>query len=214
MLIWPLGKTWRSLVEDGATIQVGFGGISEATVGFLKDRKDLGVHSEMIPDGILDLAELGVVNGNKKTNDKNKIVCTFIGGTKKIYDWIDNNDMVSMQRAEYTNSPIVASQCHKLTAINSALQVDLFGNIYSDIFGLNDQYTGSGGQLDFAIGACTFTRLQVHHRDAVNRHEGYGFKNRCSPVAGKSQWHTADTDSSKILCGYCGDGIRHCRVKI
>ena len=147
-----IGKYVASLVEDGATVQIGFGNVSEATVVHLMDKKDIGIHSEMIPDGIIDLANAGILTGKRKSINKEKIVCTFIGGTKKIYEWINKNNAISIQRAEYVNDPITIAKNYKMTAINSALQVDLYGNIYSDIFGLSDQYTGSGGQLDFAIG--------------------------------------------------------------
>ena len=147
-----IGEHVASLVEDGSTLQIGYGGVSEAATYFLKDKKDLGIHSEMIPEGLQELVANGCVTGSKKSIHKSKIVCTFQGGATKLYDWLDENPMIEMQPVDYTNDPKVIAMNRKMVAINAALQVDLFGNIYSDIFGLDDQYTGSGGQLDFAIG--------------------------------------------------------------
>ena len=147
-----IGEYVASLVDDGSTLQVGYGGVSEAATYFLKDKKDLGVHSEMIPEGLREIATNGCVTGSKKSIHQGKITCTFHGGTSKLYEWLDDNPMIEMQPVDYTNDPKVIAMNSKMVAINAALQVDLFGNIYSDIFGLDDQYTGSGGQLDFAIG--------------------------------------------------------------
>jgi 4-hydroxybutyrate CoA-transferase len=149
-----IGENVASLVEDGSTIQIGYGGVSEAVVGFLKDKKDLGIHSEMIPEGLPDLIAAGAVTNAKKSIHKGKIICTFHGGTKKLYEWLDDNPMIEMHPVDYTNDPKVVAMNRRMVAINAALQVDLFGNIYSDVFGLRDQYSGSGGQLDFAMG-CT-----------------------------------------------------------
>jgi len=147
-----IGAYVASLVEDGSTLQIGYGGVSEAATYFLKDKMDLGVHSEMIPEGLREIAMNGCVTNAKKGIHQGKIVCTFHGGTKKLYEWLHENPMIEMQPVDYTNDPKVIARNRKMVAINAALQVDLFGNIYSDIFGLDDQYTGSGGQLDFAIG--------------------------------------------------------------
>jgi len=147
-----IGEYVASIVEDGSTLQVGYGGVSEAAVNFLNDKKDLGVHTEMVPEGLRELVEKGVITSAKKGIHKGKIICTFHGGTKSLYEWLDDNPMIEMHPVDYTNDPKIIAMNSKLVAINSALQVDLFGNIYSDVFGLRDQYTGSGGQLDFATG--------------------------------------------------------------
>lgn len=147
-----IGGHVASLVEDGTTLQVGYGGVSEAALYFLKDRKDLGIHTELVPEGIRDLIENGAITNAKKSIHRGKALCTFHGGTKKLYDWLDNNPVFEMQPVDYTNDPKVIALNRKLVAINAALQVDLYGNIYADVLGLQDQYTGSGGQLDFAIG--------------------------------------------------------------
>jgi 4-hydroxybutyrate CoA-transferase len=147
-----IGENVASIVEDGSTIQIGIGAVSEAAINFLHEKKDLGIHSEMVPEGLRVLVERGVINNSKKSIHKGKIVCTFHGGTKKLYDWLDHNPLVEMQPVDYVNNPQVIAQNYKMVAINAALQVDLFGNIYSDVLGLEDQYSGSGGQLDFVLG--------------------------------------------------------------
>ena len=147
-----IGQYVSELVEDCATVQIGYGGVSEVVVHFLKGKKDLGIHTEMVPEGLRELIEVGAVTNTKKSIHKGKVVCSFHGGTKKLYEWLDDNPLIEMQPVDYTNNPRIIALNSKVVAINAALQVDLFGNIYSDVFGLRDQYTGSGGQLDFALG--------------------------------------------------------------
>jgi len=147
-----IGRHVAALVEDCATVQIGYGGVSEAVVHFLKGKKDLGIHTEMVPEGLRELMAVGAVTNAKKSIHKGKVVCTFHGGTKKLYEWLNDNPLIEMQPVDYTNNPKIIALNNKVVAINAALQVDLFGNIYSDLFGLKDQYTGSGGQLDFALG--------------------------------------------------------------
>ena len=149
-----IGQHVAGLVEDGATLQIGYGGVSEAVVHFLKDKRDLGIHTEMVPEGLRELVSAGAVTGDKKSIHQGKVVCTFHGGTTKLYEWLNDNPLIEMQPVDYTNNPKIIAMNSEMVAINAALQVDLFGNIYSDLLGLEDQYTGSGGQLDFAIG-CT-----------------------------------------------------------
>ena len=149
-----IGQQVAGLVEDGATLQIGYGGVSETMVHFLKDKRDLGIHTEMVPEGLRELVAAGAVTGDKKSIHQGKVVCTFHGGTTKLYEWLNDNPLIEMQPVDYTNDPKIIAMNSEMVAINAALQVDLFGNIYSDLLGLEDQYTGSGGQLDFAIG-CT-----------------------------------------------------------
>ena len=149
-----IGQHVAALVEDCSTLQIGYGGVSEATVHFLKDKKNLGIHTEMVPEGLRELVAAGAITNARKSIHQGKIVCTFHGGTRKLYEWLNDNPLIEMQPVDYTNDPKVIAMNSKMVAINAALQVDLFGNIYSDLLGLEDQYTGSGGQLDFAIG-CT-----------------------------------------------------------
>ena len=149
-----IGQHVAALVEDCSTLQIGYGGVSEAAVHFLKDKKNLGIHTEMVPEGLRELVAAGAITNARKSTHQGKIVCTFHGGTTKLYEWLNDNPLIEMQPVDYTNDPKVIAMNSKMVAINAALQVDLFGNIYSDLLGLEDQYTGSGGQLDFAIG-CT-----------------------------------------------------------
>jgi 4-hydroxybutyrate CoA-transferase len=151
-----IGQHVAALVEDCSTLQIGYGGVSEAMVHFLQGKKNLGIHTEMVPEGLRELVAAGAITNARKSVHQGKIVCTFHGGTAKLYEWLDDNPSIEMQPVDYTNDPKVIAMNGKMVAINAALQVDLFGNIYSDLLGLEDQYTGSGGQLDFAIG-CTLT---------------------------------------------------------
>ncbi len=147
-----IGGFVADLVQDGSTLQVGFGGTSESVLYFLKDKKNLGIHTEMVPEGIRELFESGAVTNSEKSIHRGKAICTFHGGTSKLYDWLDNNPLFEMQPVDYTNDPRVIASNRNLVAVNTALQVDLYGNVYADILGLDDQYTGAGGQLDFALG--------------------------------------------------------------
>ncbi|MBN2508502.1 MAG: GNAT family N-acetyltransferase [Verrucomicrobia bacterium] len=141
-----------ALVEDGSTLEVGIGRIPQALLGFLKDKKDLGIHTEMISDSILDLMKTGVINGNRKTVDPGKVVASFCLGTRKLYDFLDNNPAFSFHPTEYVNNPYVISQQHKMVAINVALEIDLTGQVCADSIGTKF-FSGFGGQVDFNRGA-------------------------------------------------------------
>ncbi|MCM1992408.1 acetyl-CoA hydrolase/transferase family protein [Oceanirhabdus seepicola] len=147
-----IGKYIADLIPDGATIQLGIGGIPNAVAEFLKDKKDLGIHTEMITDGMVDLVECGAVNNRKKTIHRNKIVGTFALGTKKLYDFIDDNPMIELRRGSYTNDPYIIGKNYKMVSINTSLQIDLTGQCCSESIGIK-QYSGTGGQADTAIGA-------------------------------------------------------------
>ncbi|PTN06760.1 acetyl-CoA hydrolase/transferase family protein [Mangrovibacterium marinum] len=147
-----IGKNVAELVEDGACLQMGIGGIPNAVLAQLGNHKDLGVHTEMFADGILPLVEKGVVTGKRKQLDKGKMVASFLMGTKKLYDFIDDNPRVAMMDVGYTNSVSVIRQLDKLTAINSALAIDLTGQVCADSIGIK-HYSGVGGQIDFIRGA-------------------------------------------------------------
>jgi len=147
-----IGQYVAALVEDCSTLQIGYGGVSEAVVHFLKDKKNLGIHTEMVPEGLRELVATGAITNARKSIHQGKIVCTFHGGTTKLYEWLNDNPLIEMQAVDYTNDPKIIAMNSRMVAINAALQVDLFGNIYSDLLGLEDQYTGAGGQLDFAVG--------------------------------------------------------------
>ncbi|MFX1426171.1 MAG: GNAT family N-acetyltransferase [Promethearchaeota archaeon] len=141
-----------SLIEDESTIQMGIGVIPNAVTTMLKEKKDLGVHSEVFSDGIVDLVEEGVVNCKKKTLHKDKIICSFVMGSKKLYDFVDDNPMVEFHPSDYTNDPFIISQNIKQVAINAALSIDLTGQVNSDSLG-HQFYSGIGGQVDFIRGA-------------------------------------------------------------
>lgn len=147
-----IGKNCASLVEDGSTLQLGIGAIPDAVLLSLKDKKDLGIHSEMFSDGVLELYEAGVINNSKKTIHKGKMIVTFLMGTKKLYDFIDNNPIVEMHPVDYVNNPVVIMQNSNIVAINSCIQVDLMGQVVSDSIGTK-QFSGVGGQVDFVRGA-------------------------------------------------------------
>ena len=147
-----IGRHVAGLVDDGATLQMGIGAIPNAVLSMLGNHKNLGVHSEMFSDGILPLVESGVVNGKNKATDKGKMAATFLMGSRKLYDFIDNNHGVIMQDVAYTNSIKIIATNPKVTAINSALQVDITGQVCADSIGTS-HYSGVGGQIDFLKGA-------------------------------------------------------------
>jgi acyl-CoA hydrolase/GNAT superfamily N-acetyltransferase len=147
-----IAKFVASLIEDESTIQMGIGQIPNAVTEELKDKKDLGIHSEVFSDGIVELVEEGVVTCKKKTIHKDKIICSFVMGSRKLYDFVDDNPMVEFHPCDYTNDPYIISQNKKQVAINAALSVDLTGQVNSDSLG-HRFYSGIGGQVDFVRGA-------------------------------------------------------------
>lgn len=140
------------LVENGSTIQAGIGAIPNAVLYGLQGKKDLGVHTEMFSDGLIDLIESGVVNNSKKTFHPGKVLATFCIGTRRLYDYIDNNPMFEFRPVDYNSSPINIARNYKMVAINTALQVDLTGQVCADSLGYQI-YSGIGGQADFMRGA-------------------------------------------------------------
>ena len=147
-----IGRHCAALIEDGACLQMGIGAIPNAVLSQLGGHKDLGIHTEMFADGVLPLVEKGVVNGRNKVTDKGKIVSTFLMGSKEVYDFIDNNPGVLMKDVAYTNDPFIIAQNPKFCAINSALQIDLTGQVCADSLGTKF-YSGVGGQVDFIYGS-------------------------------------------------------------
>lgn len=147
-----IGRNVAALVEDGATLQMGIGAIPDAVLHELHNHKDLGVHTEMFSDGLIPLVERGIVNGERKTIHRHKIVATFVMGSKRVYDFIDDNPMVAMLNVAYVNNPAVIQRNPKMTAINSAIQVDVTGQVSADSIGAKP-YSGVGGQVDFIRGA-------------------------------------------------------------
>jgi acyl-CoA hydrolase len=141
-----------ALIPDGATIQTGIGGIPEATLALLKDHRDLGIHSEMVPDGAIDLIENGVVTGARKTLHPGKVISGFVLGSKRLFQFLDHNPTFEFHRTAYCNDPAVIARNDRMVAINSAIEVDLTGQVCSDCMG-RKPYSGIGGQVDFLRGA-------------------------------------------------------------
>lgn len=147
-----IGENVATLVDDEATIQLGIGAIPNAILKHLSGKHRLGVHSEMLSDGIIDLIKQGVVTNEAKTIIPGKIAVSFVMGSRRLYDFIDNNPLVEFQPSDFINDPFVISRNHKMTAINSALEVDITGQVAADSIG-NYLYSGVGGQVDFIRGA-------------------------------------------------------------
>jgi acyl-CoA hydrolase len=147
-----IGANIASLVEDGATLQMGIGAIPNAALQNLGNHKNLGIHTEMFSDGILPLIESGVINGSQKEVKTGKIVTCFAVGSQKLYDFMDDNPLVHMKEAAYTNDTAIIRRNPKVTAINSAIEIDLTGQVCADTIG-QMQFSGVGGQMDFIRGA-------------------------------------------------------------
>ena len=147
-----VAKNVAGLIEDGAVLQTGIGGIPDAVLPFLMDRKDLGAHSELVSDGVVPLIEAGVLTGARKTFKPRKIIVGFAIGTRALFEFVDNNPVFEFHPTAYTNHPASIARNDKMVAINSALQIDLTGQVCSDSIG-NQFYSGIGGQVDFLKGA-------------------------------------------------------------
>jgi len=141
-----------SLIPDGATLQTGIGGIPEAVLACLGDKRDLGIHTEMFSDGVIALIESGVINGERKSLHRGKAVAAFVLGTRRLFDFIHENPIFEFRSISYTNDPFVVARNERMVAVNSALQVDLTGQVCADSIGTRP-YSGFGGQLDFIRGA-------------------------------------------------------------
>lgn len=147
-----IGRHVAELIEDGSTLQLGIGAIPDATLQALSDRRDLGIHTEMFSDGVLDLVERGVITGARKERNPERIVASFVIGSRRLLDFIDDNPMVEMRPSDYTNNTIIIRQFERMVAINSAIQVDLTGQVCAESIGTR-LYSGVGGQMDFLRGA-------------------------------------------------------------
>lgn len=147
-----IGENIASLIPDGATMQMGIGEIPDAVLLFLRDKNDLGVHTEMFSDGLIELFEQGVVTNARKSLHRGKIVSSFVLGTRTSFDFVDNNPFMEFHPTGYVNDPFVIAQNERMVAINSALSIDLTGQVCADSVGTNI-YSGFGGQLDFIRGA-------------------------------------------------------------
>jgi len=147
-----IAKNVASLIPDGATLQLGIGAVPDAVLACLTNHRDLGMHTEMFSDGVIPLIEKGVMNGAQKTIHQAKLVAGFVLGTRRLFDFIDDNPLFEFHPIKYVNDPFVISQNRRMVAINSALQVDLTGQVCSDSIGTRP-YSGFGGQVDFIRGA-------------------------------------------------------------
>lgn len=147
-----IGHNVAELVDDCSNLQLGIGSIPDAVLKFLTNKKDLGIHSEMFSDGVVELCEKGVITNKYNNLNPGKFIATFLMGTKRLYDFVDNNPMVLMYPSDYTNKVTIAGSVNNLISINSAVQVDLYGQICADMIG-NMQYSGVGGQVDFVRAA-------------------------------------------------------------
>jgi 4-hydroxybutyrate CoA-transferase len=152
-----IGRHIADLIDDGATLQLGIGAIPDAVLCELRDRQDLGIHSEMFADGVVDLAERGVITGARKDRDRGKIVASFAIGSSRLLSFMDNNPMIEMRPVDYTNDTAVIRQFEHMVAINSAIQVDLTGQVCAESIGTRI-YSGVGGQMDFLSGAALSPR--------------------------------------------------------
>ena len=147
-----IAKHIAALIPDGATLQTGIGAIPDAVLRELAHHKDLGVHTELFADGVIDLVERGVINGERKSLHPGKIVAGFVLGTQRLYDFVDDNSIIELHPTEYVNDPFVIAQNDRMVAINSAIEVDLTGQVCADSIGAR-LYSGVGGQVDFIYGA-------------------------------------------------------------
>ncbi|MFA6235040.1 MAG: acetyl-CoA hydrolase/transferase C-terminal domain-containing protein [Bacteroidota bacterium] len=147
-----IGGYIAELIGDESTLQMGIGAIPDAVLNYLENKRDLGIHTEMFSDGVIKLVEMGVVNNEKKTLHKGKMVASFVLGNRKIFDFIDNNPIVEFHPSHYVNDPFIIAQNRKMVAINSALQVDITGQVCADSIG-SRLFSGFGGQVDFIRGA-------------------------------------------------------------
>jgi len=147
-----IGRRVAELIEDGSTLQLGIGSIPDAVLSYLGDRRGLGIHTEMFSDGVVPLVQSGVITNEHKAVERGKIVTTFVMGTRRVYDFVDNNPSVAFRDVSWANDPSVIRKNPKVVAINSALQVDCTGQVCADSLGTR-QYSGIGGQMDFVRGA-------------------------------------------------------------
>lgn len=147
-----IGKNCASLINDGDCIQLGIGGIPNAICEELKHKKDLGLHSEMVGDGVVDLIKSGVINNTKKNFNKGKTILGFAFGTKKLFDFLNGNKDVLMTPMDYVNNPAIIAQNDNMVSVNSCIEIDLMGQVVSDTIG-QTQFSGIGGQVDFVRGA-------------------------------------------------------------
>lgn len=170
-----IGRNCAALIEDGSTLQLGIGAIPDSVLMSLDDKNDLGIHTEMLPTGVVDLYERGIINNRAKTFKPGKMIATFVMGTKKLYDFVDNNPVVEMGSCDWVNDPYLIRQNDRMVAINSCIQVDFVGQVASESVGTR-QVSGTGGQVDFFRGAnmskggkAIIAMTSTTHNDAISR---------------------------------------------
>jgi acetyl-CoA hydrolase len=151
-LSMQIGRHVAELIEDGATLQLGIGAIPDAVLNFLEKKRDLGIHTELFSDGVMHLIQQGVITNEKKTLHPGKVVAGFILGSQQLYDFVDDNPIIELHPTEYVNDPFVIAKNDKMVSINSAIEVDLTGQVCADSIGPK-LYSGVGGQMDFVYGA-------------------------------------------------------------
>jgi acetyl-CoA hydrolase len=151
-LYQQIARHVAELIPDGATLQMGIGAIPDAVLPYLRNKRDLGIHTEMFSDGVMDLLEEGVITNAKKTLHRGKVVASFFMGTRKLYDYVDNNPFFEFHPSNYTNDPFIIAQNDSMIAINSAIELDLTGQVCADSMG-QEIFSGIGGQVDFMRGA-------------------------------------------------------------
>lgn len=147
-----IGNNIAELIKDGDTLQMGIGAIPDAVLPLLREKRDLGVHTEMFSDGLVDLMEAGIVHGSRKNFLKDKVVSSFLIGSKKVFDFVDNNPLIEFRSTKFVNDPFVIARNDNLVSINSAIEVDFTGQVCADSIGYRN-YSGFGGQVDFVRGA-------------------------------------------------------------
>ncbi|MCJ7512309.1 MAG: hypothetical protein MUO23_04995 [Anaerolineales bacterium] len=147
-----IGRHVAEFIEDGSTLQLGIGAIPNAVLGFLESKRDLGIHTELFSDGVMNLVNRGVITNERKTLHPGKIIAGFIIGTRKLYSFVDDNPIVELHPTEYVNDPFIIAQNDRMVSINSAIEVDLTGQVCADSIGPK-LYSGVGGQVDFVYGA-------------------------------------------------------------
>jgi acetyl-CoA hydrolase len=151
-VIEKIASLITDMIPDGATMQMGIGAIPDAVLKYLYNKRDLGIHTELFSDGVIDLVEAGVLTNARKTLHPGKILAGFIIGTTRLYKWVDDNPLIELHPTEYVNDPFIIAQNEKQVAINSAIEVDLTGQVCADSIGPK-MYSGVGGQMDFVYGA-------------------------------------------------------------
>ena len=183
-----IGAHVAALVPDRATLQLGIGAIPAATAMALMDKRDLGIHTEMFTDAVVDLVEAGVVTGAAKERNRGKIVTSFLMGSPRLYAFVHDNPMVEMRPVDFTNDTHVIRSFSRMVSINSAIEVDLTGQVVADSIG-HTMYSGVGGQMDFIRGAGLASRRPFRHRPAVDRRRRDRLADRRCPAGGRGRRH-------------------------